>query len=663
MTAERPFSDVEDETGGTETGIDLGRLAALANEFFRSVPGHDLEEPLPTGRAALGRLDSPIGLTPPPHGLAPQSLLDLPNPPVTTPVISEVDQHVWAAPTRLHDPGAGITDVPVQPSSILDGDPRSRPRGRRPASRKHPLGPGGPDHRGPRSVTRPSAYYFLSEATSAQGTPGVVNAASMPEVPTGGGLTPGPPDRASGPASGGADHRAPRALLPARLRTFGADARPIFDVATIRRDFPILSERINGRQITWLDNAATTQKPRAVIDRLSYFYEHENSNIHRAAHDLAARATDAYEKARSTVARFLGADSPDDIVFVRGTTEGINLIAQSWGEQNISEGDEIIISHLEHHANIVPWQQLVARTGAVLKVIPVDDDGQLLLDEYQRLLNDRTKLVSVTHVSNALGTVTPIAEVIAMAHRVGACALVDGAQSISHMKVDVQALDADFFVFSGHKIYGPTGIGVVYAKKAILESMPPWQTGGNMIADVTLERSLFQEPPMRFEAGTGNIADAVGLDAALEYVERLGIENIHRYEHELLAYATRALLQVPGLRLIGTAPDKASVISFVLDGYAPAQVGEALSDEGIAVRSGHHCAQPILRRFGLEATRATVTLLLQHGRRGRPPGQRAAPPGQRLGLPPPVAIRRPAACAEALSSQTLELCRPVREMP
>ncbi len=599
MTAELPFPDV-DETGGTETGIDLGQLAALANDFFRSVPGHDLEEPLPSGRAALGRLDNPIGLTPPPHGLAPQSLLDLPNPPVATPVISEADQHVWAAPTRLRDPGGGITDVPVQPSSISRGIPDQGleggglPRGSIPSASEVP-------------TTRPisesaESYYFLSEATSAQGTPGVVDAESLAAVPTGGGsledLLTGLPDQ---------HHVAPPTEHPERYYmpasgSSAADARPIFDIGTIRRDFPILSERINGRQITWLDNAATTQKPRAVIDRLSYFYEHENSNIHRAAHDLAARATDAYEKARSTVARFLGADSPDDIVFVRGTTEGINLIEQSWGEQYISEGDEIIISHLEHHANIVPWQQLAARTGAVLKVIPVDDDGQILLGEYQRLLNDRTKLVSVTHVSNALGTVTPIAEVIAMAHRVGACALVDGAQSISHMKVDVQALDADFFVFSGHKIYGPTGIGVVYAKREVLESMPPWQTGGNMIADVTLERSLFQGPPMRFEAGTGNIADAVGLDAALEYVERLGIENIHRYEHELLAYATRALLQVPGLRLIGTAPDKASVSSFVLDGYTPAEVGEALSDEGIAVRSGHHCAQPILRRFGLEAS-------------------------------------------------------------
>jgi cysteine desulfurase / selenocysteine lyase len=606
VSDELPFSHPDvDETGGTETGIDLRQLAALANDFFRSVPGHDLEEPLPTGRAALGRLDRPIGLTPPPHSLAPQSLLDLPNPPVATPMISEVDQHVWAAPTRLHDPGVGLTNVPVQPSSISKGtsdrglEGGGLPRGSIPSAPKIPTTPSIASEPTPPAA----AYYFLAEAASAQGTPGVVDAASVADVPASEGplqdLLMALPDqyRLAPPTT----EHPERYWLPVSGPS-APDVRPIFDVAAIRRDFPILSERINGRQITWLDNAATTQKPHAVIDRLSYFYEHENSNIHRAAHDLAARATDAYEKARSTVARFLGADSPDDIIFVRGTTEGINLIAQSWGEQHIRKGDEIIISHLEHHANIVPWQQLIARTGAVLRVIPVDDDGQLLLDEYQRLLSDRTKLVSVTHVSNALGTVTPIAEVIAMAHQVGAIALVDGAQSISHMKVDVQALDADFFVFSGHKIYGPTGIGAVYAKKAVLDSMPPWQTGGNMIADVTLERSLFQEPPMKFEAGTGNIADAVGLDAALEYVERLGIENIHRYEHELLAYATRALLQVPGLRLIGTAPDKASVLSFVLDGYAPAQVGEALSDEGIAVRAGHHCAQPILRRFGLEAT-------------------------------------------------------------
>lgn len=379
-------------------------------------------------------------------------------------------------------------------------------------------------------------------------------------------------------------------------------AHPPFDVNAIRRDFPILQERVNGKQLVWFDNAATTHKPQAVIDRLAYFYAHENSNIHRAAHALAGRATDAYEHARETVQRFIGASSPDEIVFVRGTTEAINLIAKSWGVQNVGEGDEIIVSNLEHHANIVPWQQLAALKGAKLRVIPVDDSGQVLLDEYRKLLNDRTKIVSVTQVSNALGTVVPVKEIVELAHRAGAKALVDGAQSISHMRVDVQALDADFFVFSGHKIYGPTGIGVVYGKRAILDDMPPWRGGGNMIADVTFERTVFQPPPNRFEAGTGNIADAVGLGAALDYVSRVGIENIARYEHDLLAYATSVLAPVPGVRLVGTARDKASVLSFVLKGYETEEVGQALNEEGIAVRSGHHCAQPILRRFGLEAT-------------------------------------------------------------
>ena len=381
-----------------------------------------------------------------------------------------------------------------------------------------------------------------------------------------------------------------------------ASPHPPFDVNAIRRDFPILSERVNGRQLVWFDNAATTHKPQAVIDRLAYFYAHENSNIHRAAHALAGRATDAYEAARSKVQRFIGAASPDEIIFVRGTTEAINLIAKSWGVQNVGKGDEIIVSHLEHHANIVPWQQLAAQTGAVLRVIPVDDSGQVLLDEYRKLLNDRTKIVSVTQVSNALGTVVPVKEIVEMAHRAGAKALVDGAQSVSHMRVDVQAIDADFFVFSGHKVFGPTGIGVVYGKRAILDDMPPWQGGGNMIADVTFERTVFQPPPNRFEAGTGNIADAVGLGAAIDYVTRVGIENIARYEHDLLAYATSVLQPVPGVRLIGTAQDKASVLSFVLKGYETEEVGQALNEEGIAVRSGHHCAQPILRRFGVEAT-------------------------------------------------------------
>ena len=383
-----------------------------------------------------------------------------------------------------------------------------------------------------------------------------------------------------------------------------ADAarHPPFDVNAVRRDFPILQERVNGRQLAWFDNAATTQKPRSVIDRIAHFYEHENSNIHRAAHALAARATDAYESAREKVRAFLGASSVEEIIFVRGATEAINLVAKTWGAKNVGAGDEIIVSHLEHHANIVPWQQLAAEKGAVIRVIPVDDSGQVRLDEYQKLLNSRTKIVAVTQVSNALGTVVPVREIVALAHRAGAKALVDGAQSVSHLRVDVQAIDADFFVFSGHKVFGPTGIGVVYGKRELLDDMPPWQGGGNMIADVTFERTVFQPPPNKFEAGTGNIADAVGLGAAIDYVQRIGLENIARYEHDLLAYATHHLQPIPGVRLIGTAQEKASVLSFVLQGYSTEEVGQALNEEGIAVRSGHHCAQPILRRFGVEAT-------------------------------------------------------------
>ncbi len=377
---------------------------------------------------------------------------------------------------------------------------------------------------------------------------------------------------------------------------------PAFDVHAVRRDFPILQERVNGRQLVWFDNAATTQKPQSVIDRIAYFYEHENSNIHRAAHELAARATDAYEGARQRVKNFINAPDVNEVIFVRGTTEAINLVAKSWGGQHVGEGDEIIVSNLEHHANIVPWQQLAAAKGAKLRVIPVDDSGQVILSEYQKLLNDRTKIVAVTQVSNALGTVVPVKEIVALAHRAGAKALVDGAQSISHMRVDVQDIGADFFVFSGHKVFGPTGIGVVWGKREILEDMPPWQGGGNMIADVTFEKTVFQPIPNKFEAGTGNIADAVGLGAAIDYVNEVGIENIARYEHELLVYGMQKLGAIPGVRLIGTAADKASVMSFVLQGYTTEEVGHALNDEGIAVRTGHHCAQPILRRFGVETT-------------------------------------------------------------
>ncbi|CAI1620985.1 Cysteine desulfurase [Serratia quinivorans] len=389
---------------------------------------------------------------------------------------------------------------------------------------------------------------------------------------------------------------------PGREATPQQQPRSSFDVHAVRRDFPILAERVNGKPLVWLDNAATTHKPQVVIDRLAYFYAHENSNIHRAAHELAARATDAYEGARNSVARFLGTKSAAEIIFTRGATEAINLIANTFGRQHIGEGDEIVVSQLEHHANIVPWQQLAASVGAKIRVIPVDDSGQILLAEYRKLLSSRTRLVSITQVSNALGTVTPVEEVIALAHQVGARVLVDGAQAVSHLKVNVQALDADFYVFSGHKVFGPTGIGAVYGKAELLDTLPPWQGGGNMIADVTFEKTLYQPAPARFEAGTGNIADAVGLGAALDYVERLGLDNINRYEHELLQYATDRLVRIPGLRLIGTAANKASVLSFVLSGYRTEEVGNALNHEGIAVRSGHHCAQPILRRFGVEAT-------------------------------------------------------------
>ena len=379
------------------------------------------------------------------------------------------------------------------------------------------------------------------------------------------------------------------------------DVQAAFDVEAVRRDFPILGERINGRQLVWLDNAATTQKPQAVIDRLSYFYAHENSNVHRAAHVLAARATDAYEGARTTVADFLGAPSADAVIFTRGTTEAINLVAQAWGRRYVGTGDEIVISHLEHHANIVPWQQLAEQTGAKLRVIPVDDDGQLLLGAYSDLLTDRTRLVAVSQVSNVLGTIVPVSEVIDAAHRAGARVLIDGAQAIAHLPVDVQALNADFYVFSGHKVFAPTGVGVLYGKPEVLESMPPWQGGGNMIQDVTFERTAYQQPG-KVQGGHRRIADAAALGTALDYLSRIGLASVERYEHELLGYATGEMRSVPGLRLIGTAPDKASILSFVLDGYRPEDVGSALDADGIAVRAGHHCAQPIVRRYGLEGT-------------------------------------------------------------
>ncbi len=421
------------------------------------------------------------------------------------------------------------------------------------------------------ALTEPSDFYFLNQAAP------VAPPASIAETR---------PSTTGHPASVG-DLKLPRQQ---------------FDIGSVRRDFPILREEVNGHPLIWLDNAATTQKPQSVIDRLSWFYEHENSNIHRAAHELAARATDAYEDARTKVAHFLNASSTKEIVFVRGATEAINLVAQSWGRRHINKGDEIVISWIEHHANIVPWQMLCAEKGACLRVAPVDDDGQILLDEYEKLLNPKTRLVSFTQVSNALGTITPAHQMVQMAHRYGARVLLDGAQAVSHMPIDVQSLDCDFYVFSGHKVFAPTGIGVLYGKPEVLAETPPWQGGGNMIVDVTFEKTTYQPPPGRFEAGTGNIADAVGLGAAIDYLDHIGMPNVARYEHELLVYATREMLRVPGLRIIGTAKEKAGVLSFILAGHRTEEVGAALNKEGIAVRSGHHCAQPTLRRFGQETT-------------------------------------------------------------
>ncbi|MCY2981383.1 MAG: cysteine desulfurase [Planctomycetota bacterium] len=374
------------------------------------------------------------------------------------------------------------------------------------------------------------------------------------------------------------------------------------DIASVRNDFPVLRQNVNGHPLAWLDNAATTQKPQVVIDAISRFYATDNSNIHRAAHSLAARATDAYESARQTVARFIGARSDKDIVFTRGTTEAINLVANTYGHRYLKKGDEILLSMVEHHANIVPWQMIAKRKGAVIRVIPVDDRGEIIIDEYIRLLSSKTRIVGLTHASNSLGTILPVAELAHMAKRYGARVLVDGAQSISHMPINVQAMGCDFFSFSGHKIFGPTGIGALYIAEELHDVLPPWQGGGNMIRNVTFEKTTYSEAPSKFEAGTPNIADAIGLKAALDYVSGIGLSNIAAHEHALLHDATQRLSEIPGLRIIGTAREKVSVISFVLDGHLTEDVGKALDRAGIAVRSGHHCAQPSLRRFGVETT-------------------------------------------------------------
>ena len=375
-----------------------------------------------------------------------------------------------------------------------------------------------------------------------------------------------------------------------------------FDVLTVRRDFPALQQTAHGHPLVYLDNAATTQKPRRVIESQRHFYETDCANIHRGIHELSERATTAYEDARTKVRRFINAGKHEEVVFVRGTTEAINLVAATWGRKNVHKGDEIIISTLEHHSNIVPWQILCEETGAVLRWIPIDDRGELLLDEYEKLLRPRTRIVAVAHVSNTLGTITPIRRIIEMAHQVGAVALVDGAQAAPHMRIDVCALDADFYAFSGHKVFGPTGIGVLYGKYELLESMPPYQSGGGMIRGVTCEKTTYLDPPSKFEAGTPNIAGAIGLGAALDYVREIGIDEIAAYEHRLLLHGMSALSSVPGLHIIGTAAEKAAVLSFVMAHIDPADIGTMLDLQGIAVRTGHHCAQPVMARFGLSGT-------------------------------------------------------------
>ena len=398
------------------------------------------------------------------------------------------------------------------------------------------------------------------------------------------------------------DLKLPAALRP--LSSVGATLSPaagMLDIDAVRSDFPILQERVHGKPLAWLDNAATTQKPQAVIDAITHFYAHDNSNIHRGAHTLAARATDAYEHARQTIQQFIGASSPDEIVFVRGCTEGINLLANILAP-GLRRGDEIVLTELEHHANIVPWQMVAERTGAVIRVAPLDDRGDVILEAYERLLGPLTRVVSLSHASNSLGTILTVELMTAMAKSRGARVVIDGAQSVSHFPVDVRRIGCDFYVFSGHKIFGPTGIGAVYMTREAQESLPPWQGGGNMIQAVTFAHTTYSGPPAKFEAGTPNIADAIGLGAALDYVTRLGRERIAVYEHELLEYATGKLMAIDGLRLVGTAREKVGVLSFVLPGHDTIEVGRMLDRAGIAVRAGHHCAQPSLRRYGLEAT-------------------------------------------------------------
>ncbi len=381
------------------------------------------------------------------------------------------------------------------------------------------------------------------------------------------------------------------------------------EIEKIRADFPILREKARGHKLVYLDNAATSQKPQAVIDAIVRYYEHDNANIHRGVHYLSEKATEDFEAARKAVQGFINAKQASEIIFLRSATEAINLVAQTYGRVHVKAGDEVLITAMEHHSNIVPWQLLCQEKQARLQVAPINDDGQLILEEFERLLRPRTKIVALGHVSNALGTINPLAQIVAMAHARNIPVVVDGAQAAPHLRIDVQALDCDFYAISGHKMYGPTGIGVLYGKLSLLESMPPYQGGGDMISSVTFEKTTYNKVPHKFEAGTPDMAGAVGLHAAIDYLNRIGMDNIAAYEHDLLVYGTRALSAIPGVRLIGTAEQKACVLSFIVEGVHPHDVGTILDQEGIAVRTGHHCAQPVMERFGIDATaRASLAL-------------------------------------------------------
>jgi cysteine desulfurase / selenocysteine lyase len=378
--------------------------------------------------------------------------------------------------------------------------------------------------------------------------------------------------------------------------------KPPVPVESCRFHFPLLRQQVNGKPLVYLDNAATSQKPQVVIDAITKYYHEENSNIHRGVHYLSEKATQSYEGARVKVQHFIHARSSQEIVFTRGTTEAINLVAASFGRKNVESGDEVVVSAMEHHSNIVPWQMLCEEKGAKLRVIPMNDAGELLLDEYEKLLNERTKIVAVVHISNALGTINPVRQMIAMAHARHIPVLIDGAQAVPHMKVDVQELDCDFYAFSSHKMFGPTGVGVLYGKQQLLENMPPYQGGGDMIRSVTFEKTTYNDLPYKFEAGTPNIAGGIGLGAAVDYINGMDLNAVAAYEQELLTYGTEKLLAIPGLKIIGTAAQKASVISFVLEGIHPHDIGTILDYEGVAIRTGHHCAQPVMQRFGIPAT-------------------------------------------------------------